>query len=147
MKTKPRKDASLLPLSRLKAIHEGDVDHMRALWTKPFERRAKWLINQVAKEIPVLKELVYCNGDNWFTPEEAMIKCVDTSTGETYEEQLRHILDAWYMSDSKRVPVVTVECLSYIKELFRLSMYCGDSKTLNPITAKVTKRGAVGAHP
>lgn len=126
----------------LKKRHEAATKRFAAKQTVAFQRRARWLLRQIQKEIPAVKEVVFCNGDHWLEPANSEVLFVDktgqvTGTpGNTYPEQLRHVLEAPFMEQD--LPAVSPKCLKHIGELYGLAGYTADARlhTLDPVVER-----------
>lgn len=133
----------------LQKKHEAAVERFAARQSLAFQRRGRWLLQQIKKEIPAVEGVVFCNGDHWLEPADSAVPFVDktgavTGTpGQTYSEQLRHVLEAPFMEQD--VPAVSVTCLGgHIRELYDLAGYSGDARlhTLEPIVENVAPAAA-----
>jgi len=127
----------------LQKKHEAAVERFAAKQSIAFQRRGRWLLQQIKKEIPAVDGLAFCNGAHWLEPADSAVPFVDktggvTGTpGQTYSEQLRHVLEAPFMEQN--MPAVSGSCLEHIRELYDLAGYSGDARlhTLEPVIENV----------
>ncbi len=122
-------------LAKLKTKHEKDVDAFVAQRMVAFTERAKWLIAQIQRDLPIVGGIVSCNGHSWLVPvgypktREAQIDYVQgpdrEGAGEVYRDRLAHAFGFTTGSDEPKVPA---RCLAHLRELDELATYCESAR-------------------
>ncbi len=114
------------------------MERQARIATIPFERRARWLVTQIRKELPTVGGLVYCNGKSWLVPvdypkhreEDEKITYRDPRAEDDEPKTYLHYMSAAleFADDLNDEPDVSDRCLEHLRELNELTAYLEDSQ-------------------
>ncbi len=121
-------------LAKLKASHEKFVEAFVEQRMVAFTARAKWLIAQIQRDLPIVGGIVSCHGRSWLVPvgypheREAQIDYVRgpgwDDSGQVIQDRLAHVFDLLGKDD----PKVPARCLARLRELDELATYCESAR-------------------